>query len=87
MFCLSVAGSFVQLIYLTSYWTANRALIQEDYNEFLSKCYATMTFKCKSPKQEDVIGNVAVTKICYAINSNNVVPETYRAVKTLHIKY
>jgi len=44
----SVAGSFTKLIYLTSYWTANRAWIQEAYNEFLSKYYATMTFKFKS---------------------------------------
>ena len=46
-----------------------------------------MTFKFKSPKQEDIIGNLEVTKICYAISSSNFIPETYQAVKILHIKY
>jgi hypothetical protein len=51
VFCPSVAGSFMKLIYLTSYWTANRALVQGVCNGFLSKYYATVTFKIKSPKQ------------------------------------
>jgi hypothetical protein len=87
MFYPSVAGNFMHLIYLTSYWTANRAYIQGVYNEFLSKYYATMIFIFKSRKQEDIFGNLWVTKICYAISSSNVTPKTYRAVQTLHNKY
>ena len=48
MYYPSVVGSFMKLIYLTSYWTANRALIQEVYNEFLSKYYSIITFKFES---------------------------------------
>jgi len=55
MLCSSVRGSFTNLIYQTSYWTANRAFIQGVYNEFLSKYYTTMTFKFKSRKQEEII--------------------------------
>jgi hypothetical protein len=55
MFCPSVAGSFIKLIYLTSYWTANRALIQGAYNEFLTKYFVAITFKFKSRRQENVI--------------------------------
>jgi len=87
LLCSSVAGSFTKLIYLTSYWTANRVLIQGVYNEFISKYYVTMTCKFKSRKQEDIIWNLFITKICYTISSSKFTPETYRAVKTLHIKY
>jgi hypothetical protein len=87
MFCRILAGSFMKLIYMTSYWTANRSSIQGVFNEFLSKYYATMTFKFKARNQEDIIGNLGVTKICCANSSSNFTPAICRSVKTLHIKY
>lgn len=82
MFCRIMAGSFMKLIYMTCYWTANRSLIQGVFNEFISKYYATMTFNFKARNQEDIIGNVGVTKICCANGSSNFTPANYRAVKT-----
>jgi hypothetical protein len=43
MFCPSVAGSCITLTYLTSYWTANRAMIEGICNEFLSKYYTVLS--------------------------------------------
>jgi hypothetical protein len=56
-------------------------LIQGEYNGILSKYFAPMTFIFKSQKQEDIIGNFGVTKICYAISSSNFTPENYRAIE------